>query len=88
MSATTKAEAQRRVRQALAHVQRAQEEMGRAETALSNLLHAAPQCSKVSKTYEQIRATWYSVRNLQQSTVVDLDGIAAETFEASTREGS
>ena len=78
----TKAEAQRRVYSALDRIQRAQEELGRANADLSNLLGGgAPKLSdNAGKVYDQVHALWYAVAELRGDERVDLDDIAGPAF--------
>ncbi len=63
-----------KVKTALQHIQNAQEELGRATSALGSLRFGSGQCGRVSKLYEKLHAEWYRLRNFaatDQSLSVD-----------------
>jgi hypothetical protein len=86
MSALTKAEAQRRVEEALHLLQQAQDITGHALALLSSLSGGLPAWNFANKTYDRIRATWYRVAKLRGSARVDLDGVSGPVFEAKAAE--
>lgn len=82
MSAATEAEARRRVEQALQHLQRAQEQVGEAQSLLSSLIGGMTAWEHVGKTYDRIRADWHRVEVLRRKSGLDLDGVSGPAFEA------
>lgn len=60
------AAARLRIERALAHLQEAQAQVGRALEQLSPIIGALPAYSKGHKLYDQVRAYWYKVSELRQ----------------------
>jgi hypothetical protein len=79
----SKAEAQRQLESALARIQAAQSEIGRAQAYVSNLNWVAPEYARLGKLYERIKAKWYRLAEKRHSTRVDLDGIALDAINRS-----
>ena len=76
-------EAERRIRKALEHVQRAQAELGRACEELSNIAPEPAARRELGKLYDRVHAAWYRVEAFRKSGRFDLDGIARETLARS-----
>lgn len=74
---------QARIAQALAHVQRAQDALGRACSMLSALEWGDPTYKKAGKLYDQVHALWYVVDGLRHNAKVRLDRTNIEALEQS-----
>lgn len=83
LDTSAQAEAERRVREALDHIQNAQLELGRAAAALSSLQGGAGVWSATGKLYDRVHAHWYRVQTFQQRGRFSLDGIASKALERS-----
>ncbi len=81
-----KAEAELRIRRALAHIQRAQNELAAACSELSALEYGYPTQKAVSKVYDAVHAVWYRVQRFQLSGRFRLDPTNVEALER--REGA
>jgi hypothetical protein len=71
------AEAQLRVRRALDHIQRAQEEIGRASAELSSLIGGIPVWKAAGKLYDQVHRFWYRVEAFRQAGRFTLDDVSS-----------
>jgi hypothetical protein len=78
--ATVRAEAERRVRKALDHVQNAQAELDRACAELSNLERGVVVWRLIGKLYDRVHAAWYRVEEFRKQGRFTLDGIALEAL--------
>lgn len=58
--------AKERVRRALAHIQNAQAELGRAHSELSTLRGGFAEYRKAGKLYDAVHALWYRVRAIPE----------------------
>jgi hypothetical protein len=76
-----RAEAELRVRRALAHIQQAQNALGSACSELSALEHGYPTQQAVSKVYDRVHELWYRVQRFQQSGRFRLDRTNVEALE-------
>lgn len=68
-----KAATQARIRQALAAIQSAQDQLSTACQMLSALEYGNPTYQKASKLYDSVHAFWYKVDGLQHHPKVRLD---------------
>lgn len=76
-----KAATQARIVQALAKVQLAQDDLGRACEMLSPLEHAAPIYRKAQQLYDKVHSFWYVVEGLKHNPKVRLDRTNIEAIE-------
>lgn len=74
--AVVHAEAERRIRKALDHIQEAQAQLGRAAAELSNLEHGSAVWSAIGKLYDRVHAAWYRVEAFRKGGRWALDDIA------------
>ena len=74
---TTSAEADANVARALAHIEAAQCELGRACQELSPIIGGAPQWKRVSALYDRVHTEWYRIHLWAQKHCgrLDLDSI-------------
>lgn len=70
-----------RIRQALAAVQRAQDELGTACQCLSPLEWGDPTYRKAQKLYDEVHAFWYVVEGLTFNPKVRLDRVNIAALE-------
>lgn len=68
-----RAEAKLRILRALAHVQRAQDELGRAAGELSTLRFGHPAQRAVMRVYDRVHEVWYRVNALLVHPRVEVD---------------
>lgn len=78
--AVVRAEAERRIRKALDHVQQAQAELGRACEELSNIEPEPAARRLLGQLYDRVHAAWYRVEAFRKAGRFDLDGIARESL--------
>lgn len=78
---------QARINQALAHVQRAQDELGKACSMLSALEWGNPAYKKAGKLYDNVHAFWYVVDNLRHNRKVRLDRTNIAAIEQRSSQG-
>jgi hypothetical protein len=76
-----RAEEQRQLRQALEHIQEAQNHLGRAGAILSNFERGAPVWTAAAKLYDRVHAFWYRVEGFRKSGLYRLDSLSLESFE-------
>jgi uncharacterized Zn finger protein (UPF0148 family) len=76
--AVVRAETDRRIRAALDHIQRAQDELDRATNALSPITYIGPEWKAVGAARDRVHATWYRVRKTLDRPKATLDGDARE----------
>lgn len=79
--AQIRAATQARLQQALAAVQRAQDELGTACQCLSALEWGDPAYQQASKLYDQVHAFWYVIDGLRHHRKVRLDRLNIEAIE-------
>jgi hypothetical protein len=79
-AAAVRAEAERRVRKALDHIQNAQAELGRACAELSNIERGVVVWRVVGKLYDRVHAAWYRVEEFRKQGRFTLDSIARESL--------
>ncbi len=91
MSAVTsevaQAEAQRRVQEALNHLQAAQDQLAHACAALSALQGGVPVWKATSKLYDSVHSLWYRVENFRLGGRYRLDGTNLQALERRLLEG-
>jgi hypothetical protein len=80
----TPAEAERRVQKALAHIQEAQAQLGRAAAELSNLEHGVVVWRMAGKLYDRVHAFWYRVEAFRKKGRFALDSIALDALAKRT----
>lgn len=81
-------EAQVRVRRALEHIQRAQDELGRAGSELASIVGGAATQAVVMRAYDLVHRTWYRVAKLRdRAAKLDLDEMAKESFARRQADG-
>lgn len=68
-----RAEAKRRLEEALGHIQAAQDELGRACAMLSSLRYGSPAWKRVSRLYDQVHGGWYRVAALRHHAHLEMD---------------
>jgi hypothetical protein len=78
--AEARAEANRRVRKALDHIQEAQNHLGRAQAELSALEHGAVVWKAAGALYDRVHAFWHRVEAFRQKGRFRLDSIARESL--------
>ena len=67
--------AQQRIRAAMAHVEAAQQELGRASSALSGVTYMGPEGKKLVALYERVHQFWYDVRAaFEKKSKAEIDG--------------
>jgi hypothetical protein len=71
--AIVQAEAQRKVRAALDHIEAAQRLLGSACEELCPIIGAAPAWGRVGKLYDKVHAEWHRVNALLDRRKLDLD---------------
>lgn len=75
-----RAEAQRLVREALDHIQEAQNELAHACAALSALVGGVPVWKATGKLYDSVHALWYRVDGFRTGGRYKLDGVNLEAL--------
>jgi hypothetical protein len=71
-------ETDRRIRAALDHIQRAQDELDRATSALSPITYIGPEWKALGAARDRVPAVWYRVRKTLDRRKATLDGDARE----------
>jgi hypothetical protein len=75
-----RAEAEARVRRALAHIQEAQNHLGHAQAELSGIERGVRAWRLVGRLYDRVHAAWYRVEAFRKAGRFTLDGISTDTF--------
>jgi hypothetical protein len=75
-----RAEAARRVQEALDRIQRAQAELERAAAALSNLEGGVVVWRLLGKLHDRVHAAWYRVEEFRKGGRFELDGIGVDAL--------